>query len=74
MENAPDEKVFFVGTKWLADAFERSERYIQKLVEHGVLEPCGSGRKLVFDLRTVVPQYATFLMSGEALTSWCKDV
>ena len=60
----------FVDTKTLAELFGKSERYIQLLVKAGVLESCGTERKLRFDLYQVVGQYASFLQSDVPLNEW----
>lgn len=58
----------------LAELFGVSTRYIENLVAAGVITNSGTSRAYRFDVRTVVPEYATFLASGESLHNWCKDV
>lgn len=67
-------KEFIVNTGQLADVFGVSTRQIENLVTAGVIEQVGTAKSFRFDLFTVVPQYATFLMSGESLRDWCADV
>ena len=63
----------FVDTKTLAELFGKSERYIQLLVKGGVIESCGTARKLRFDLYRVVGQYASFLQSDVPLNEWAPE-
>lgn len=59
-----------VSSADLAEIFGISERQIERLVVGGVLEQNGTERAYRFDLETVVPQYAAFLMSGASLRDW----
>lgn len=64
---------FVVSSAELAEIFGISERQIERLVSGGVLDQIGTGKAYRFDLETVVPQYATFLMSGVSLRDWAPD-
>ena len=64
---------FIVSSTELAEIFNISERQVERLVSGGVLEQIGTERAYRFDLETVVPQYAVFLMSGVSLRDWAAD-
>ena len=61
---------FVVSSAELAKIFDISERQVERLVSCGVLEQIGTGKAYRFDLETVVPQYAVFLMSDISLRDW----
>ncbi len=67
-------KDYEVNSVELAATFGVSTRYIENLVAAGVITNSGTRKAYRFDLRMVVPEYATFLASGESLHNWCKDV
>ena len=63
-----------VTTSELADIFQVSERQVQRLVEHGVIEPLDSGaRSYRCDLDESVRLYCVFLASGVPLSRWAPD-
>lgn len=62
-----------VSSAELAEIFGISERQVERLVSGGVLDQIGTGKAYRFDLETVVPQYAVFLMSGASLRDWAAD-
>lgn len=64
---------FIVSSAELAEIFNISERQVERLVSGGVLEQIGTGKAYRFDLETVVPQYAVFLMSDISLRNWVSD-
>lgn len=64
---------FVVSSAELAEIFGISERQVERLVSGGVLEQIGTERAYRFDLETVVPQYAVFLMSDISLRDWAPN-
>ena len=62
-----------VSSAELAEIFGISERQVERLVSGGVLEQIGTVTAYRFDLETVVPQYAVFLMSDISLRDWVSD-
>ena len=58
-------------TSTLAEAFDVSERQIQRLVTAGVIEAENNNAvPYVFDLRVAGPQYLNFLQSGIPISEW----
>lgn len=62
-----------VSSAELAEIFNISERQVERLVSGGILEQIGTATAYRFDLETVVPQYAVFLMSDISLRDWAPD-